>query len=105
MTTLGFERGSSSTTGHRRFLKEWDVIVSDAKRLHKNEDLRVRDDLVRSWQRLKIMEINGFRALTDSLNNTHDAALLARATRCSGPRPTARPWNSRWTSWAWRGRS
>ncbi len=81
MTTLGFERGSSSTTGHRRFLKEWQVIVSEAKRRHKNEDLRVRDDLVRSWQKVKIMEINGYRTLTDSLNSTHNAALLGACNK------------------------
>ena len=81
MTTLGFERGSSSTTGHRRFLKEWQAIVAEAKRLHKNEDLRVRDDIVRSWQKIKIMEINGYRSLTDSLNNTHDAALLGACNK------------------------
>jgi len=81
MTTLGFERGSSSTTGHRRFLKEWQTIVAEAKRRHKNEDLRVRDDLVRSWQKVKIMEINGFRSLTDSLNNTHDAVLLGACNK------------------------
>jgi alkylation response protein AidB-like acyl-CoA dehydrogenase len=81
MTTLGFERGSSSTTGHRRFLKEWQAIVAEAKRLHKNEDLRVRDDIVRSWQKVKIMEINGYRSLTDSLNNTHDAALLGACNK------------------------
>ena len=28
MTTLGFERGSSATTGHRRFLKELDQIIA-----------------------------------------------------------------------------
>jgi len=33
MTTLGFERGSNSTTGYRRFLKEWEEIVKEAKRL------------------------------------------------------------------------
>jgi alkylation response protein AidB-like acyl-CoA dehydrogenase len=81
MTTLGFERGSSSTTGHRRFLKEWQIIVDEAKRRHKNEDLRVRDDLVRSWQKVKIMEINGYRTLTDSLNSTHNAALLGACNK------------------------
>jgi alkylation response protein AidB-like acyl-CoA dehydrogenase len=81
MTTLGFERGSSSTTGHRRFLKEWQIIVDEAKRLHKNGDLRVRDDIVRAWQNVKIMEINGYRSLTDSLNNAHDAALLGACNK------------------------
>ena len=32
MTTLGFERGTSSTTGHRRFLKEFDEILGVARR-------------------------------------------------------------------------
>ena len=31
MTTLGFERGTSSTTGHRRFQKEFDRILAEAR--------------------------------------------------------------------------
>ncbi|MBW4078522.1 MAG: acyl-CoA dehydrogenase [Acidobacteria bacterium] len=81
MTTLGFERGSSSTTGYRRFLKEWETIVREAKRLDKNNDLRVRDDLVKAWSKVKIMEINGYRSLTDSLNGTHNAALLGACNK------------------------
>jgi alkylation response protein AidB-like acyl-CoA dehydrogenase len=81
MTTLGFERGSSSTTGYRRFLKEWEVILKEAKRLNKNEDLRVRDDLVKAWEKVKIMEINGYRSLTDSLNSTHNTALLGACNK------------------------
>jgi hypothetical protein len=81
MTTLGFERGSSSTTGYRRFLKEWEQIVKEAKRLHKNGDLRVRNDLVKAWEKCKIMEINGYRTLTDSLNGTHNAAMLGACNK------------------------
>ena len=81
MTTLGFERGSSSTTGYRRFLKEWESIVDEATRLHKNEDRLTRDALVKSWQKVKIMEINGYRSLTDAINNTHDAALLGACNK------------------------
>ena len=81
MTTLGFERGSSSTTGYRRFLKEWELIVSEAQRLHKNDDLRVRDALVRSWQKVKIMEINGYRSLSDALHHTHQSALLGACNK------------------------
>jgi len=51
MTTLGFERGSSSTTGYRRFLKEWELIVEEAKRHHKTSDERTRDQLVRACRR------------------------------------------------------
>ena len=32
MTTLGFERGTSATTGHRRFLRELDQIIEVAKK-------------------------------------------------------------------------
>jgi hypothetical protein len=81
MTTLGFERGSSSTTGYRRFLKEWESIVADAKRLHKNKDLRVRNELVKAWENVKIMEINGYRSLTDSLNKTSNTALLGACNK------------------------
>ncbi len=44
MTTLGFERGSSSTTGYRRFLKEWETIVAEARRVGKSDDELVRED-------------------------------------------------------------
>ncbi len=81
MTTLGFERGSSSTTGYRRFLKEWDDIVNEAKRHGKNDDELVRDQLVRAWQKVKIMQINGYRSLTDSLNGTHNTALLGACNK------------------------
>ena len=81
MTTLGFERGSSSTTGYRRFLKEWELIVEEAKRHHKTSDERTRDQLVRAWQKVKIMQINGYRSLTDGLNDTHDAALLGACNK------------------------
>jgi alkylation response protein AidB-like acyl-CoA dehydrogenase len=81
MTTLGFERGSSSTTGYRRFLKEWDLIVKEATRVKKNVDPLVRDALVKAWAKVKIMEINGYRSLTDALNNTHHAALLGACNK------------------------
>ena len=81
MTTLGFERGSSSTTGYRRFLKEWETIVSEATRLDRLRDQRMRDQLVRAWQKVKIMEINGYRSLTDALHDTHHSALLGACNK------------------------
>ncbi len=81
MTTLGFERGSSSTTGYRRFLKEWELIVKETTRVNKNDDALVRDALVKAWSKVKIMEINGYRSLTDALNNTHNAALLGACNK------------------------
>jgi alkylation response protein AidB-like acyl-CoA dehydrogenase len=76
MTTLGFERGASSTTGHRRFAKELDHIVEDAKRTGRIADPDVRQGLARAWSKVKIMQINGYRSLTDALNGTHHAAAL-----------------------------
>ena len=81
MTTLGFERGSSSTTGYRRFLKEYETIVGEARRVGKSDDELVRADLVKAWSKIKIMQINGYRSLTDALNNTHNAALLGACNK------------------------
>jgi alkylation response protein AidB-like acyl-CoA dehydrogenase len=76
MTTLGFERGASSTTGHRRFQKELDHIVAEARRTGRDGDARVRQGVARAWSKVKIMQINGYRALTDALHGTHHAAAL-----------------------------
>ena len=81
MTTLGFERGSSSTTGYRRFLKEWELIVASAQRVGKSSDALYRDDLIKAWQKVKIMQINGYRSLTDAINNTHNSALLSACNK------------------------
>ena len=76
MTTLGFERGSSATTGHRRFARELDQIIETARKNGRASDPLVRQRLARAWTNVKIMEINGFRSLTDSLNGTHHMAAL-----------------------------
>ncbi len=81
MTTLGFERGSSSTTGYRRFLQEWETIVDEARRRDRTSNRLVRDRLVRSWAKVKIMEINGYRTLTDAMNGTQNAALLGACNK------------------------
>jgi alkylation response protein AidB-like acyl-CoA dehydrogenase len=81
MTTLGFERGSSATTGYRRFLKEWERVVDEARATGRDADPLVRDRLVRSWMDVKIMQINGYRTLTDALRGTHDAALLGACNK------------------------
>ena len=81
MTTLGFERGSSATTGYRRFLKEWDRVLELARETKKNEDPLIRQELIRSWSDIKIMQINGWRSLTDSLNDTHETAKLGACNK------------------------
>jgi alkylation response protein AidB-like acyl-CoA dehydrogenase len=81
MTTLGFERGSSATTGHRRFAREFDVIVAEARARGKDKDPLVRQRLARAWSNVKIMEINGYRSLTDALSGTRHAAALGACNK------------------------
>ena len=81
MTTLGFERGTSSTTGHRRFLKEFDQILELARSKGQTGDPMIRQRLARSWSNIKIMQINGYRTLTDVLNGTHTTAKLSACNK------------------------
>jgi alkylation response protein AidB-like acyl-CoA dehydrogenase len=81
MTTLGFERGSSATTGHRRFLRELNTIIDAARHNGRNADPLVRQRLARAWTKIKIMEINGYRSLTDALHGTHHMAKLGACNK------------------------
>jgi alkylation response protein AidB-like acyl-CoA dehydrogenase len=77
MTTLGFERGTSATTGHRRFLKELDEIVDTARKTGKVSDPLIRQRLAKAWSTVKIMEINGLRSLTAILGERKDPGVGA----------------------------
>ena len=81
MTTLGFERGTSATTGYRRFLKEFNEILAVAQARGANSDPLIRQRLARSWSKIKIMEINGYRTLTDALHGTHTTAALGACNK------------------------
>ncbi len=81
MTTLGFERGASSTTGYRRFQRELDHIISEARRLGKSSDPLVRQGLARAWSKVKIMQVNGYRTLTDALNGTSTTVALGATNK------------------------
>src|ERR1700722_4661116 len=81
MTTLGFERGSSATTGHRRFQKELDAIVATARRRGRDTDPQIRQGLAHPWAKGKIMQINGYRSLTDALTGSHHAAALGATNK------------------------
>jgi len=67
MTTLGFERGTNSTTGYRRFEKQLNEILAIARERGANADLEIRQDLARAYTRVAIMRINGLRSLTGVL--------------------------------------
>jgi alkylation response protein AidB-like acyl-CoA dehydrogenase len=81
MTTLGFERGSSATTGHRRFAREFDAVLREARRRGQDTDPLVRQRLARAWSNIKIMEINGYRTLTDALHGTNHTAALGACNK------------------------
>ena len=77
MTTLGFERGSSATTSHRRFEKELDIIIDKARDNGKINDPTIRQDLAKQWSKIQIMRINGYRTLTAAVHNTKDLGVAA----------------------------
>ncbi len=81
MTTLGFERGSSATTGYRRFAKELDQIRAVAAERGADRDPLIRQRLAQAWIKVKIIQINGYRSLTDALNGTHHAAALGACNK------------------------
>jgi alkylation response protein AidB-like acyl-CoA dehydrogenase len=81
MTTLGFERGTSATTGHRRFQKELDSIIKAARANGKIADPLIRQRLAAAWSKVKIMQINGLRTLTSALNNDHSTVGLGATNK------------------------
>ncbi len=81
MTTLGFERGVSATTGYRRFSRELDSVIDAARKNGRASDPLVRQELARAWSEVKIMQINGYRSLTDSLNGTDHAGALGSCNK------------------------
>ena len=74
MTTLGFERGSSATTSHRRFEKELEVVLAKARGSGAASDPVVRQRLAHAWSKVRIMEINGLRSLSGILHPDLSAA-------------------------------
>ncbi len=81
MTTLGFERGTSATTSYRRFRKEFNEILQLAQASGAADDPLIRQRLARAWSKIKIMEINGYRTLTDALRGTHTTTALSACNK------------------------
>ncbi|HUF33206.1 MAG TPA: acyl-CoA dehydrogenase family protein [Acidimicrobiales bacterium] len=77
MTTLGFERGSSATTGYRRFERELDVIMERAKRNGKIDDPVIRQRLMEAHTKVQIMKVNGWRSLSAVLHDKKDMGVAA----------------------------
>jgi alkylation response protein AidB-like acyl-CoA dehydrogenase len=76
MTTLGFERGASATTGHRRFEKELRDIIAMAEQRGLSRDPVLRQRLAEQWTRVQIQRYHGLRTLGDTVNGTKEASSL-----------------------------
>ena len=81
MTTLGFERGVSASMSHRRFEKELDGIIADAKETGAAEDPLIRQRLVEQWIRVTLIRYGNMRILFDVLNETDQAKRLSAMTK------------------------
>jgi alkylation response protein AidB-like acyl-CoA dehydrogenase len=77
MTTLGFERGTSATTGYRRFEKEWEGVRDLARANGAIDDPVVRQRLAATWSKVQIMRINGLRTLSSVVQGRKDPSISA----------------------------
>jgi len=75
--TLGFERGMSATTGHRRFEEEYRRMVAMARANGAIDDPSVRQGLARYYTKVQILRINGLRNLTATLTSRRDLGTAA----------------------------
>jgi alkylation response protein AidB-like acyl-CoA dehydrogenase len=77
MTTLGFERGTSATTGYRRFAKELEIITEKAKENGAAQDPLIRQRIATAWSKVQIMRVNGLRSLSAVLHDKKDLSVAA----------------------------
>ncbi|WP_017935405.1 acyl-CoA dehydrogenase family protein [Nocardioides sp. Iso805N] len=64
MTTLGFERGGSATTQHLRFEREFWDLVDLARKLGRERDPLIRQQLAWAYTHVQIMRFSGLRLLS-----------------------------------------
>jgi alkylation response protein AidB-like acyl-CoA dehydrogenase len=77
MSTLGFERGVSSTTGYRRFEEEVNIMISKATDNGKINDPLFRQKLMKAYSNVQIMKVNGWRSLTAAVHGSKDMGVAA----------------------------
>jgi alkylation response protein AidB-like acyl-CoA dehydrogenase len=76
-TTLGFERGMSATTSHRRFEEELRHIVNTARASGVLDDPVVRQRIARYHTKVQILRFNGLRSLTVAVTGKKDPGVSA----------------------------
>jgi alkylation response protein AidB-like acyl-CoA dehydrogenase len=72
MSTLGFERGTSSVSSWQRYERDWRAIVDDARRRDRLADPVVRQRLVQAWSDIQLMRVGSYRVLTAVLHPEHE---------------------------------
>jgi alkylation response protein AidB-like acyl-CoA dehydrogenase len=77
MTTLGFERGTSATTGYRRFETELNHIIARAKTNGAIDDPEIRQRIAKAYSVVQIMRVNGLRSLAVALTGKKDRGVAA----------------------------
>ena len=63
MTTLGNERGGGATTQHLRYVREFWSLVETARKVGRQTDPLVRQDLAWAFTQVEIMRFSGLRLL------------------------------------------
>jgi alkylation response protein AidB-like acyl-CoA dehydrogenase len=76
-STLSHERGMSATTGYRRFLQEYELMVEVATANGKIHDQVTRQGLARYYTKIQILRFNGLRSLTQTVNKTKDMGVVS----------------------------
>ena len=76
-STLAFERGTSATTGYRRFEEEFNMMLKVAKENGAVEDPVIRQRLMRFYAKIQILKVHGLRSLSATLNNSRDFSVAA----------------------------
>jgi alkylation response protein AidB-like acyl-CoA dehydrogenase len=76
-STLGFERGQSATTGHRRFEEEFRQMVAAAQGNGAIDDPTIRQRLAQYYTQWQILRLNGLRSLTATLSDRNDLGVAA----------------------------
>lgn len=81
MTTLGFERGVSSSMSHRRFEKELAEIIDDARSRGVAQEEHFRTRIVDQWVKVQLIRMGNQRLLFDAINETQQASALKATTK------------------------
>ncbi|MBO0708097.1 MAG: acyl-CoA dehydrogenase family protein, partial [Candidatus Dormibacteraeota bacterium] len=63
MTTLGFERGGSASVAHLAYEREFWELVETARRLGRDRDPLIRQQLAWAYSQVQIMRYSGLRTL------------------------------------------